>query len=267
MSDLRTRDGGALALALNEIERTYERPASIIRKAKSLHKWGYNASSANGTFETVQDGGGTETLLETNAITVIDSTSASDTAKTVRIEGHYLTADDDLVFVVQSAALTGTTAVTLSTPLARCSRMFISSGADAVGTITVNAGEGGTTYNQIVAGSSTSEKAATSISYRDYLIVTGFGASILGNNSAAVRFRADLKIPGQPWRPQARWSLKGDTTDYDQDTSATPFIIPPNSDIRIQASASSAGTSITAHFDGWFAIDTARANETPPAAA
>jgi hypothetical protein len=266
MSVLRTRDGGALALALNEIKKTYNVDATILGKGKTLHKWGFNANSANGTWETVQDGGGTETLLAANSITVVDSTSASDTM-TLSIEGHYLDASANLIFHVQSATLTGTTAVTLSQPLARCSRMYVTSTALAVGTVTANAGEGGTVYARIDAGSSTTEKAATTVSYRDFLIVTGFGSTILGGNNAAVRFRAELKPKGGVWRAQARWALRGDNTDYDRDTKSPPFIIPPNTDIRIRSSASPAGTEIGAHFDGYFAIDEAYINDASPAPA
>ena len=266
MSELRVSEGNPLALALNEIKRTYNVDATLVGKGKTLHKWGFNAGSANATWETVQDSGGTETLLAANSITVADSTSASDTM-TLQVEGHYLDASDNLIFHVQTVTLTGTTAVALSQPLARCSRMFVTVGAAAVGTVTVNAGEGGTAYNRILATSSTSEKAATSISYRDYFLLTEFGSSVLGNNNAAARFRLQTKPVGGVWRTIARWSLKGDNTDYDRGTQSPLVVIAPNTDIRIQSNASSAATEISAHFDGYFAVDEDLINDASPAPA
>jgi hypothetical protein len=267
MGKLRESAGGALALALNEILREQNVDATVIDKGKRLHKWGYNASSAADTWETVQDGGGTETLLTANSITVADSTSASDT-ETLLIEGHYLDASGNLIFHVQTVTLTGTTAVTLSQPLARCSRMYVTTSDLVVGTVTVNAGEGGTAYNRIPAGGSTSEKAASSMSYRDYMILIGFGSSILDSgNNTSVSFRFQIKPVGGAWRTQARWSLKGDNTHYDRDLSYVPFIINPNTDFRIQASASHAATTIEAHMDAYLAIDRALINNPSPAPA
>lgn len=256
-----------LALALNEIQSTYGVTATIEGKAKSINKWGYNSSSAgSSTWETVQSGGGTETLLAANLITVIDSTSASDTG-TVVIEGHYLDASGNLVFHVQSVTLTGTTAVVLSQALSRCSRMYISTADVAVGTITVNAGEAGTVYNRIVAGDAQTEKCATSFSYRDFFIVTNFGSWIFANGTPRVVFRLEVSTDGGAWRPQARWSLRGDGSDYDRVTTAPPFIIPPNSDIRIRSSANSSGVEVGAHFSGYLAINEDYINDASPSPA
>ena len=266
MAKIRLGNGSALALAINEINSQYNVDVTIIGKAKTLHKWGHVDSSASGSWETVQGGGGVETLLTANSITVVDSTSASDT-ETVSIEGHYLAAGGDLVFHIQSATLTGTTAVTLSQPMARVSRINITSSELAVGTITVNAGEGGTAYAEIEALHASTEKAATTTSYRDYLIIEAFGSSILGGNNASVSFRLQIEEYGGVWRTIARWSLKGDSTDYDRDVSTPPLIIEPNTDIRIQSNASLAGTQVTAHFDGDFAINKAYINDASPAPA
>lgn len=248
------RSHNPLDLAINEIRSTYGHLASFYESGRSLHKWGYLPSSAATTWETVKYSGGNETLLETNAITVIDTTNAGDAGKEIYVEGHYLNGTD-LVFHAQTVTLTGLTAVTLAQPLARCSRMRINSGtAVAAGNITANAGEGGTAYNLIAAGDTQTEKAQTTVSFQEYFVVTSFGSSILGNNNAAARFRAEMKSSGRPWVPQARWSLKGDTTDYVRLTGDNPFIIPPNSDIRIRVNCSTAGTAVDAWFDGYMAI-------------
>ena len=266
MGKLRLGSGSALALTLNRIKLQDNVDATAVDKGKDLHKWGHNTNTAADTWETVTLGGGVETMLTANSITVIDSTSASDT-ETVSIEGHYLAAGGDLVFHIQSATLTGTTAVTLSQPMARVSRINITSSELAVGTITVNAGEGGTAYAEIEALHASTEKAATTTSYRDYLIIEAFGSSILGGNNASVSFRLQIEEYGGVWRTIARWSLKGDSTDYDRDVSTPPLIIEPNTDIRIQSNASLAGTEATAHFGGDFVINKAYINDASPAPA
>lgn len=244
-----------IALAIGQIRNDFGVKASVTAKDKSLLKWGYDGDSGNSGFETVQNGGGTETLLTTNAINVVDSTSASDTGGIqVTIEGHYLTATGDLVFVVQTVALTGTTAVTLPTPLARCSRMYISGTEVPVGEITVNANEGGTVYNRILAGETQSEKCATSMSYRDYFILTHFSSSVLGGNNAKVEFEGEVHMKGGVWRPQIRWALNANQVTY-HFILPTPIVVPANADLRMRYSSDIAGTRVSGFFGGVIAID------------
>ncbi len=266
MGKLRLGSGSALALTLNRIKLQDNVDATAVDKGKDLHKWGHNQNTAADTWETVRIGGGVETMLTANSITVIDSTSASDTG-TVAIEGHYLDASNNLVFHVQSATLTGVTAVTLSQPLARCSRLYITTSDAAVGSITVNAGEGGTAYATIAPLHSINEKAATSTSYRDYFVLQHYGSSILGGNNASVSFRLQMQTVGGAALTHARWACKGDNVYYIRDLVSTPIIVPPNTDFRIQSNASLAGTEATAHFGGDFVINKAYINDASPAPA
>ena len=245
-----------IALALGEIRSTYGVEASVTSKDKRLIKWGYEPSSGSGSFETVQTEGGTETLPTTNSITVLDSTSASDNGKTVTIEGHYLTADGDLVFAIQSPVCQGTTATTLATPLARCSRMYlVDDGTVAAGTITVNAGEGGTVHNTIAVGESQSEKAATSFSFRDWYILTYVGASVLGGNNASVEFKIESRTKGGTWRPLLRWALNANQVSHHIPLQDPPLIIPANGEVRVRYNSGTAGTRISAYFGGYLAVD------------
>lgn len=253
MSDpIQTPDG--ISLAIGQIRNDTGLIVSVTAKDKSLLKWGYDGDSGNAGFETVQSGGGTETLLTSNAITVVDSTSASDTGGIqITVEGHYLTATGDLVFTVQTVTLTGTTAVALPQPIARCSRMYVPGTETPVGTITANAGEGGTAYNRIDAGDTQSEKCATSMSYRDFWIITHFGSSVLGGNNAKVEFRGEVKPKGGVWRPQIRWALNANQVTQ-QFVLPTPLVVPANADLRMRYSSDTAGTRVSGFFGGVLAI-------------
>ena len=259
------RDGSTdLSLALNRIDDDYGVYASIVDKAKVIHKYGHIESSLNSTWETVQTSGGTETLSTTNDITVIVSTSASD-VQDVHIEGHYLAANGDLVFHIQTATLTGTTAVTLTQPLARCSRLH-SEGVYTVGRVTVRAGAGGTVHNEIAVAHVQSEKGATTVSYRDFFVITEFGASVVGGNNASCDFELEHREGDEEWHPLALFGLKGDNTTYER-TVSPPRILGPNGEMRMSARASAAGTSVDAHFSGYLAINEALKDDTPPAPA
>ena len=264
MAKIRLGNGSALALAINEINSQYGVDVTIIGKAKSIHKYGHIESSANSTWETVQTDGGTETLLTANSITVLESTSASDT-QLVHVEGHYLDASGNLVFHAQSATMTGVTAVTLSQPLARCSRLH-SEAVYTVGRVTARAGAAGTVYNEVAAVHVQSEKGATSTSYRDFFIITEFGASVVGGNNASADFELEHREGNEQWHPLALFGLKGDNTTYER-TTAPHRVLGPNGEIRMRCKASAAGTSVDAHFSGYLAINKAYINDASPAPA
>jgi hypothetical protein len=258
-------ESNPIGRALNRIDSDYGVLASVVEKAKVIHKYGKIESTLNDTWETVQTSGGTETLLTTNAITVIVSTSASDT-QTVDIEGHYLTASGDLVFHVQTATMNGTTPVTLVQPLARCSRMH-SNAVYTVGRVTVRAGAGGTVYNEIAVGLVQSDKAATTISYRDFYILTAFGASVVdSNNNASCEFELQRREGNEQWRPVALVRLTGNNTTYER-MLEPPVVLGPNGEFRVRARSSTAGVTLDAHFSGYLAINEALKDATPPAPA
>lgn len=264
MAKIRLGNGSHLALALNEIDAQYNVDATIIGKAKSIHKYGHLESSANGTWETVQTSGGTETLLTANSITVLESTSASDT-QTVHVEGHYLAAGGLLVFHAQSVVLTGTNAVTLAQPLARCSRLH-SAAVYTVGRVTARAGAAGTVYNEVAAAHVQSEKGATTTSYRDFFIITEFGVSFVGGITAAADFELEHREGDEQWHPLALFGVKGDNTTYERTT--TPYrLLGPNGEIRMRVKASTAGIAVDAHFSGYLAINKAYINDASPAPA
>ena len=239
---------------------------SVWRKSKSLAKFGRRAG-LGGTHSTVAALGGEahETLLTTNGITSIISSDAGDT-ETVTIEYHTINGGgDELTFGVQTATLNGQTAVALTTPCARVSRIYNSSSTELAGDVYVY--EGGATtlgvpddattiHAQIVAGDQQTKKAATSISNTDVYFITGITASVVAGTpgSQVIDFDVELKALDGVWLPRLEWSCQigGQvTTTIDLDPV---IIVPKNHDVRIAAvAASGTGVDVDAVFRGYLA--------------
>ena len=96
-----------------------------------INKFGQNEDIGTGAFEDIWDGGGTYNypIDGTAPITKIDSS----TTDTVDIEVQGL--DINGALVTQTKTLTGTTPVTLETPLWRVFRMKNINGTPLVGTV------------------------------------------------------------------------------------------------------------------------------------
>jgi hypothetical protein len=198
-----------------------------------------------------------ETFVSTNAITTISSSSASDTYQLV-VEGH-TTSDGGLtfVFVVQTVTLTGQTQVALTTPLARVSRTYNNGSVDSVGDIyiyetdTTTAGVPDTAAKVHLiqqAGVNNSEKASTTISNTDYLILTSFYGDCLEKTAAFATIHLEVRLAGKVFRNNVDISA---TTGGRGVHEFKPYlVVPKNSDIRLRAIADGANTDISGGFQG-----------------
>ena len=220
---------------------------SLIAKNKDLLKFGRNqdVETAIATLMTLPDGIDNETYVSTNIITSIISSSGSDT-NTVQIEGHTISGTD-LTFVVQSATLTGQTVATLGTPLARCTRVFNTSGTDMVGVIAVTEDD---TYTAGVpdtdakvhllvrAGENQSEKASTSISSVDYWVITHMNCDMLTKAASFAEVDLEIRLASKTFRVIADISC---SDSHAGSINFLPYlIVPPNSDVRLRAISDSA---------------------------
>ena len=115
---------------------TYGDSVSVDRKSKVLIKFGRNEDIDTGSDETVWVLGGHEVYQAGNTIDTVSSSSALDTGS-VTIEGHTVDGNGDFTFVVQSATLDGQNKVTLTTPLARASRLYNTGSTDFNGSVYV----------------------------------------------------------------------------------------------------------------------------------
>jgi len=240
-----------LAHAIKSISDTYSDTVDIWEKGKVLVKFGINPDLDSGVAETIWNTGGNETLKTANDIDIVVSTDAGDTQDIV-IEGHTISGTD-LTFVTQTATLNGTTNVTLTTPLARVTRLYNNDNTDFAGTVTVE--DAGASVHLTVNGANSenqSNKCATSLSNVDYWIITGLAGGVIGSVSATVQFQLQVKLAGKVWRTLYNFN----SSNYTEVKGDEYIIVPPNSDIRVLGTSNTNNTEAIAAIRGYLAIIT-----------
>lgn len=240
-----------LAHAIKSINADFGDDVSIWEKAETLVKFGKNPDLDSGVSETIWNTGGDETLKTANDIDIVVSTNVGDTQDVV-IEGHTISGSD-LTFVTQTATLNGTTNVSLTTPLARVTRLYNNSSTDFAGDITVE--DNGTSVHLTVFGTNgenESNKCQTAISSTDYWIITKIAGGVIGSVSATVEFELQIKLSGKVWRTVYRFNTDG----YIEAGGEPYLIVPPNSDVRIVGTSNNNNTDAVASIIGYLAIIT-----------
>lgn len=248
--------------AVHVIESTYGDVVSIEQKAKDLLKFGHNdlVGTDQATIQHQPAGILHETYVSSNLITSVISDDVGDTQDIV-IEGHTSTDGLSFTFVTQTATLTGTTVVTLSTPLARVTRLYNDDNTDLAGTVyvteddTYTAGVPDTAtkvHLQTETGENQSEKCSTTISSQDYWILTSFSGDMLKKSAAFAEIELQIRRPGKVFRTVDIISC----TDGGRGRQEfKPYIIvPKNSDVRLVARANAASTPIAGSIQGVLAI-------------
>tara|TARA_R110000772_G_scaffold89304_1_gene185086 strand:+ start:1920 stop:2702 length:783 start_codon:yes stop_codon:yes gene_type:complete len=240
----------AIALALKQIESQYDERCYI--KPKMLAKFGRFDSLGTST-QTIQEHGGTETMLTDNLIDTIVSSAVGD-GQTYSLEGHTVDGSGNLTFAVQTGTLTGTTNVTLTTPLARATRL-VNTGTTVLAGVAkvVDATSPSVIYVQADGTHNRSQKAATSISQTDYWIITHLYGGVLKKTSASVDFSLQVKTPTGVWIEEYGWEGVA-TAANGPHILDTPIIIPSNSDVKISGIASTTGVEAIARMGGYLAI-------------
>lgn len=263
----------AIRHAINVISGTYGDTVSVEAKAKSLNKFGRttNADSAvRTTIGAFQGSVVNETFVSTNIVDSIVSDSASDT-ETIVVEGHTIDGSGNLTFVSQEATLTGTTEVTLSTPLARATRAYVKAGtfgspaSDLVGNVYIYDNTDGissgvpvtaaATKCMITAGDNQSEKCATAVSQSDYWLITSLTVAIAGSSASTVNVEFEIEARdvanGGVWRPLgAKISIRAGSNSVFHENFFPYFIIPKNHDVRAVATSNTNNTEVIADIQG-----------------
>ena len=253
-----------LYLAEQRILGTFGDGVSITSKKKTLLKFG-RFDDLGASYETVWSQGGNETYVTTNAIDTASSSSSDDT-EVLYIEGHTVSGtgtDAQFTFVAQTATLAGTGKVVLDTPLARVSRVYNISSTTLVGDVYISEDDTHTTpgvpntaakiHMKLEAGENQSYKASTTFSNNDYFICTGGWGSVNKKTSATVDFEMQVRRPGQLFLPVARISAASAGLANVSISFDPPVIVPKNSDIRVQARASTTAVEVNAAFQGYLA--------------
>lgn len=248
--------------AIKEVKSTYGDDISILKKSKSLTKFGRNKNVSNSeltTIMTLPSGELNETYVSTNIIDTISSDNASDTEE-ITIEGHTIDGSGDFTFFTQSVTLNGQNKVVLGTPLARMTRMFNNNGVELVGTIygyedtAISGGvpiDGTKVHCMIAEGRQQSQKASTTISKDDYWILTEFYADVLEKTSAFAEIDLEVRFKDKVFRQ--RIEIAASSSGRAEHDFKPFFIIPPNSDVRIRSLASNSNTDISAGIQGYLA--------------
>lgn len=245
-----------LAHAVREIKGNWGHDVDVVRKRKSLLKFGRNDDIGT-AWETVWAFGGDETYASTNAIDTVSSSNAGD-GQTVTVEGHTIDGSGNFTFSIQSATLNGQSKVVLGTPLARASRVYNTDTTDFAGTVyvyeddTVTAGVPDTAAKVHLSAptdDNQSLKAATTISNTDYWIITQIYAGVARQNSRSVDFRYQIREKGGVFR--SRVNLNAHSTGSAVATDLQPYlIVPNNADFRIRAISSGVTTGVEAWANG-----------------
>ena len=246
--------------AIDTIAGNFGDRVSVLKKNKDLLKFGRSDQVNNTT-------GGTSIMISppsvkherdlyANDIDKVSGTVAGDGSSVLTVEGHTYS-NGDLTFVVQDVTLAAnptTTAATLSTPLARCTRAYLKpsgtagspptdlTGAiyfydDNGGAVTISGGvPSDLTYVHMMirAGQNNTEKAATTISSTDYWIITGAYANLISKQTGAY---ADVRMEIRDIKNGGSWRTLFDMTvsasGGDAFRTGYPYIIiPKNHDVR-----------------------------------
>jgi len=247
--------------AIEEIKNSYGHDVFI--KPKLLIKFG-SVTTVGTSEETIMEMPGSVTSETFQTDNTIDSLVVDDTfTGDVRIEGHTISGGN-LTFVVQSATCTSETPVTLTTPLARVTRVYNNSAAAMPANSTLYIYRSGDTtvtggvpqtdsaVNIIMnAENNQSLKCSTSFSQYDYGICTRIWASVAKKTQGGAVIRVKIREIGRQFRTIQKFgvnSLGGKVMlDYDQ-----PLIFPINSDVIMTAEADANGTEVTGSIGVFF---------------
>lgn len=243
--------------AIAVIKDTYGDDVSMEAKNKDLLKFGRNplCQTSKSTIMTLPTGIFNEVYLSSNLITTVSSDSVSDT-QLIKVEGHTIAAGV-FTFIIQNVTLNGQTQVSLTTPLARISRMVNIGSIDLVGTIygyetdTTTSGIPDTSskvHIMIAAGLNNTEKAATTISDTDYWLITSIYADCLEKVATYGILHLEIREAGGVFINKIDRSV-GDT--YGTEHTFKPYlIVPKNADVRLRVSASANNKDFSGGIEG-----------------
>ena len=254
---------GRLVQAEREIYNTFGDKVSISAKGKSILKFGRNPDLTANVKETIWGIGGNETYVSSNIIDTISSSSALDLTAMI-IEGHTVEGtgfDQKFTFVSQEITLVGQGKATLTTPLARTSRIYNNNGSELVGNIYVYEDTAITNgvpndltkvHITIEDGFQQSFKAATTFSNEDYAILTGGFGSVSVKQAASVDFFLEVAAPGRVFREGA--AVSATSTGGAWNVNLDPcVIVPTNYDVRVTAISSTSGVEVFSNFSAYLA--------------
>ena len=248
--------------AIEEIKRQYGVTVSVDQKRKSLLKFGGVSLATNGVQETIQSQGGFEVYQTDNLITSISSSDNLDTVELV-VEGHIIDGSGNFTFVAQPITLVGQTETSLTTPLARATRLYNNDSTDLLGIVYVYRTGGTVTAGvpQVAAdihlqsaglGQNHSLKGATTMSSTDFWLVTQLFASVDQRIAAAAAFEFQVRAQGMVFRTVVPSSSASTGANFN--VQLRPYgIVPANADVRVVGTPSANNVPVSAWANGLLA--------------
>lgn len=273
------RDGDWMRLVEDRIYGEYGDVVSVVRKAKSLNKFG--SAVVPTTAQTVAQLQGATLHMDYPTTNLVDALVSSDAGDTfsVKTEGLMVNASGILTFVAQTVTLNGTTPVSLPTPVRDITRMAIDGsgtfGTDpatlvAAGTIyayqSTGGQSGGTpstaskTSATIEAGKTQTRKCATSFADDTYWIVTSVAMAVAGSANQTNFIIGQMQVRdvpgGGPFNPLGREVVAPPDIYEPTKIALDPEfrIVPPNHDFRFIASTDAATAPVFAEVTGIMAL-------------
>ena len=211
----------------------------------------------------------TETLTTANLVDTISSSAAN--TRVIGVQGYTVDTSGDLTYVSQDVTLTGTTGATLTTPLSRVTRMFVKDGtfgSPATDT-TMNIYASESTNTALTSGVPSSaafckcilpafvnqtEKAQTCSASNEYIAVLSIDVALpeaaSPTGTAAADVDLEIKRKGGTFRPVGTELSVGASFRTGSLTLDPPVVVPPNSDFRLVASASTSDLKVSGAING-----------------
>lgn len=100
----------------------------------------------------------------------------------------------------------------------------------------------------ITAGNNQSRKASTSISAADYWLIDAIQAEVLERNSANATIEFQVRTFGGAWKTKK--ILSASNNHIGETPPSWFFIVPPNSDVRLQARSDGASIAVAGNIFG-----------------
>jgi hypothetical protein len=247
-----------------EIFKRHADDVSVFQTRESLRKFGRNDTigTTEVTVMNLQGAETEETYATGNTIDKVVSSNASNT-QSINIEGHTIDGSNNLTFVSQNVTLTGQTAVTLGTPLARVQRVrnngtaFIAASNVFVyedSTIVAGVPSDDTKVHLTVdAIENQSTKAAFSTQWNEYFILTCTYADVNKKTGATVDFRWKERAMTSSLVPAFKTFLPRSTATNVTTLFSPHYIIHPNTDVILTAVASTSNVSVSGGMMGFYA--------------
>ena len=244
---------------------------SVVRKAKTLSKFGRSLNIDSTGFKTVWAGQAINDeppkFGDPTAGNLVDSVTSANTGddQTLRIEGHTISGSD-LTFVAQNVTLTGQTPVTLATPLHHCTRILNTDDNDITGPVYVYDNTDGQSAGvptdatdvagYLAAGEQQTQQCFTAISSQDLWIVTQLIVSANRQQTAAYDVVFEKRNTSGVWLPiEVELGLDTTGTSTVQIQLNPCIVVPPNTYIRARARSSSATDGeVSADIGGYLAL-------------